>query len=547
MGSTPGQDDGSVTLFPLGEEGTDFPTITTRLNQHLASQLGPDKHLFSGSVVRTLLEAYAREMAIFYGMLEHAHRSGYLDTAEGPALDNVVSLLGVERARAGLLSGQVTFRRLSKAERDIVIPVGYRVMKPRPAPGSRSSSAATSDGGSADKLQLLFETTEEAVLQAGESSVTVTVRQVLEENNPAQAAVESVAAHQISVMPRPLMGIDSVTNPVPFTRTAQDETDALLRGRTRRSLQGSQAGTLEAMAAKLRESGFQQVDVREPSSGVPGIVEVWIGDDVKTEEQRRAIDRAIQLTRPAGIRVLIHFQRTWFILLEVQVELADDTLDDGSFGRLKTELTQALQQGVLNHPTETSLPLAKLVAPLMTHAALKGVVLSTVSLRAKTEDGTLAPPHEPNSSRAATGQTLVVNKGEVLRLRVDGDWPHLVRRRPRILLLDLTVTRQPADTRKPENIRDAARTLLEAYFQQLSADVEKPIKLSFAGLARALEPADLGLGDVVLSLEGQTFSLDATQHPDWTEETSDDGRVKAEVKVAQLKLGNIQVLKAVPV
>ena len=64
-----------------------------------------------GGVARTLLEAVARELAIFYATLDAAHRSGFLDTAEGIALDNVVAILGVRRARAGRRCGCSAARR----------------------------------------------------------------------------------------------------------------------------------------------------------------------------------------------------------------------------------------------------------------------------------------------------------------------------------------------------------------------------------------------------------------------------------------------------
>ena len=48
-----------------------------------------------GSVVRTLAEAFARELAVCYEQLDSVYRNAYLDSASGPALDNVVALLGM--------------------------------------------------------------------------------------------------------------------------------------------------------------------------------------------------------------------------------------------------------------------------------------------------------------------------------------------------------------------------------------------------------------------------------------------------------------------
>jgi hypothetical protein len=67
--------------------------------------------------VRTLAEAFARELAVCYQQLRKVYQHGFLDTAEGVALDHVVALLGMNRQRAGHLEGLVTFRRPQPAAR----------------------------------------------------------------------------------------------------------------------------------------------------------------------------------------------------------------------------------------------------------------------------------------------------------------------------------------------------------------------------------------------------------------------------------------------
>jgi uncharacterized phage protein gp47/JayE len=77
--------------------------------------------------VRTLTEAFARELAVCYQQLRKVYQHGFLDTAEGVALDNVVALLGMNRQRAGHLEGLVTFRRPQPAAADIPVPSGTLV------------------------------------------------------------------------------------------------------------------------------------------------------------------------------------------------------------------------------------------------------------------------------------------------------------------------------------------------------------------------------------------------------------------------------------
>ena len=82
-------------------DSKDFATLTRDLLQSLATATGaPLTDDSEGSVVRTLAEAFARELAICYQQLRKVYQHGFLDTAEGVALDNVVALLGMSRQRA---------------------------------------------------------------------------------------------------------------------------------------------------------------------------------------------------------------------------------------------------------------------------------------------------------------------------------------------------------------------------------------------------------------------------------------------------------------
>ena len=54
-----------------------------------------------GSVLRTLCETTALELGRIYALLETVYQAGFVDTATGDALDNVVALLGIERVRGG--------------------------------------------------------------------------------------------------------------------------------------------------------------------------------------------------------------------------------------------------------------------------------------------------------------------------------------------------------------------------------------------------------------------------------------------------------------
>ena len=144
----------------------------------------------AGSVVRTLLEAFARELAVAYEQLDTVYRYAYLDTAEGTALDRVVALLGLERMPMGFLVGSVAFSRATPTLADIAIPAGTAV---------------------AGRGVPLVQTVAEAVLIAGQRTVLADVRSI---DRPKDA--KSVAAAALTLMPRPIAGIEQVSNPAPL-------------------------------------------------------------------------------------------------------------------------------------------------------------------------------------------------------------------------------------------------------------------------------------------------------------------------------------------
>ena len=141
-----------------------------------------------GSVVRTLMEVYAREMAVCYEQLELVYRSAYLDTASGAALNYVVALTGLQRRPPGHLEGQVTFSRGQPAPQDIHIPAGTLV---------------------AGRGQPAFATVDSAVLAQGERLVSVGV---LSLEPVVDGEVQEVKAGLLTTMPRPIAGIEQVAN-----------------------------------------------------------------------------------------------------------------------------------------------------------------------------------------------------------------------------------------------------------------------------------------------------------------------------------------------
>ena len=228
--------------------------------------------LQTGSVVRTLAESLALEIARLHAQLEAVYRSGFIDTAEGVALEGVVGLLGVERVTAGHASGEIELTRASGTRGAITVPAGTRLMDA---------------GGDVE-----YETTQDVTLAEGQNRIRVLARD-LERNEP-------VPADTLTVLPVPIAGIASVTNPAPTAIATQDESDPELRTRARNFLHGSERATLGALKQAIARQRIT-ADVEELST--PGVIQVRPHADVLTPELEQRLLTAIEDARPAGVRV----------------------------------------------------------------------------------------------------------------------------------------------------------------------------------------------------------------------------------------------------
>lgn len=254
----------------------DFAEVVDALLGDIASGLGGRVALTDaaeGSVVRTLAEAFARELAVCYEQLDSVYRNAYLDSASGAALDNVVALLGLARQRGGHLEGSVVFGRGQPAPEDIHIPLGTLV---------------------AGRGVPLFATTAGSVLDKGERNVLVGVRAV----DPGGAPVK---AGLLTHLPRPIAGLETVTNPGDLLLRQREETDDELRARARRLVLSSHTGTVAALAEAARSLGIREVQVIENPGGRPGEVEVVLGDTDIPADLLEQVRNRLEDVRPAGI------------------------------------------------------------------------------------------------------------------------------------------------------------------------------------------------------------------------------------------------------
>lgn len=229
--------------------------------------------LYPGSVVRTLMESVALEAASLYAQMQVVYDSGFIDTAEGRALDHVVALLGLARVRAGRNSTELRFTRVAGTRGAITLPAGTRV--------------ATEDGA------IEYETLADVTLADGQPSAKGAARDLVASN-------DGLPAETLVLLTKPVAGIGSVSNPAATSRLDRDENDAELRTRARRFLVGAERGTRSAIEAAIAAEGVR-AEVSEPE---PGLVQVLLHGGAMDPTQRARLEGAAQRVRPAGIRLV---------------------------------------------------------------------------------------------------------------------------------------------------------------------------------------------------------------------------------------------------
>ncbi len=263
------------TLIWTDEGHQPDPGTVVHVNYYSGPADAEIDDLYVGSVLRTLTEATALEIARFYAQLEAVYEAAYIDMAGGRALDNVVALLGIDRVRGGHPVGEVVFTRSQNVVGAITIPAGTRVM--------------TGDG------QVEYETTQPVTMLKGQNTIRVSLRD-LEANDP-------LLADTLTVLPQPIAGIASVTNPTPTHIETRDETDDQLRIRAKNFLHGSERATLSAIQhAVNRQDPDVAVDVEEDST-TPGYLTITLHADTTSPDLEQRILSAINDARPAGVLV----------------------------------------------------------------------------------------------------------------------------------------------------------------------------------------------------------------------------------------------------
>lgn len=461
-------------LFPEGLDTT-FQGVRERMLDSLESS-GLLSDRTPGSVLRTLVETFSREMATFYTALTLAHDSGYLDTAQGTALDKVVAMLGVSRTRAGRLTGRVALSRATPAPDDIIIPAGLHVSGP---------ALSVTIKGKAEQLTPILEVAEQAVLRRGERRVIVIAQETQDHD---LSAIPSLAPGALNQLPRPVLGVESISNPDPILRGGADEPDESLRARARVALRAGEQATRESIESAVRAQGVQQVTVEEPQNGPAGQLIVRISDPgfELDDARQESVRDAIRSTKAAGVRASVIYLSTVYFQPNIQVEVDDEqlTADHPDWLALRAEIDAGVRRYISGLGAGSKIVIDKLRATALALPNVRSVSVDKGSLLgplAKDSTGNLDTT-KVRLDKEGLGWQLDANEtpaihpshGTVITLKA------LSRAR-----LNITVTMRPT-AMSLATLQESVRSALTAWFNTLTPDgttKQRTLKLDSAVVA----------------------------------------------------------------
>jgi len=285
-----------------------------------------------GSVTRLLAESFAREFAVLSRQLESVYQAGFLSTAGGRDLDQVVQLVGVTRRTRSFASGSVIFSCNAPATGDIAINAGTRLSTAQPP-------------------LVVFETTEDHTLRRGDLSVDVPIRATV--SGPAGI----VPARAIAVIHRPILGVAAVSNAQGTTLAGEDESDEGLRARASRALEGAGRATPGALLAALGALPAMRekfVRIEEDHQTRPGVVIVNVAAEMTAAGAARAVQQ-LEETRPAGVRVLHNIDAPPAVIASVPPNVREDPLAGPPSATVVEGLYQLVRVRALLLPSSPSL------------------------------------------------------------------------------------------------------------------------------------------------------------------------------------------------
>ena len=300
-------------LTPNGFKRKQYADIVESMELKARELFGEKINLSNRSFMGLFIQLAAWFAGILWQLAEKVFYSGFVDTAEGRALDSAVKYRLETRQPARAASGEVTMY----GDEGITIPLGFLV-------------------GTEDEV--LYETAQSEVIPvSGEIVVqVVAVEPGVDGNAPAGAVTEII---------NPVAGIDSVLNADPITGGRSVENDPDLRARYFLGLAAAGAATINSIrAALLRTDGVRAASVVENDQDTidgegrpPHSIECYVlggdpadvGDTLlnfKAAGIRTHGDEDVTVTDDSGVDRVMRFSYATVVPVYLNIELTTNNL-----------------------------------------------------------------------------------------------------------------------------------------------------------------------------------------------------------------------------
>ncbi len=341
--------------------------------------------LAPGSVARTMVEATAREFSELYARMNAVYDAGFIDTATGASLDQLVALVGITRIDGEAQVAEATLTRDARITARVIIPIGTELAATR---------VATDD-------KVIYTVDDDYEMLAGETTATVSIRAL---PNADQTAVDVAlapddVANGTLTQVRPIAGIAGLKLNGASASLGVRETDEQLRERAKMAIASAGGGTAKALEdALMAIADVKSVQLRDASDldehgqpiMPPGELEIVLEtSDANLTLREAEITAAIESHKGPGILARVRATAIKTLTGTLTIRPASSALTGAAMIKLVDDCTAFFASEVEAMGIGGTLTWNRVLAGLMGIENVADVVVDACSL---TVSGEATPP-----------------------------------------------------------------------------------------------------------------------------------------------------------
>lgn len=335
--------------------------------------------LAPGSVARTMVEATAREFSELYARMNAVYDAGFIDTATGASLDQLVALVGITRVDGAAEIAEVTLTRDSRITARVIIPAGSQIAVLR----------VQAD----DKV--IYTVDDDYEMREGENTLVIGMHALpdLTQNQTAAdvALSQDDADNGTVTQLRPIAGIAGLALVGPSVSLGIRESDEQLRKRAKMAIASAGGGTAKALEnALMGIAEIKSVHLRDASDlndmgqpyMPPGELEIVLEtSDADLIQNEAEITAAIEAHKGPGILARVRATATQVLSGNLVIRPASGALTGAQTLKLIADCTAVLTAQVDGMGIGGTLTWNRLLAGLMGVENVADVVTADSSLR----------------------------------------------------------------------------------------------------------------------------------------------------------------------